>query len=133
MKSNGSPKILIVTTPIRLIPSDFPPLGSLSVITALKKAGFNKTEFYNIDYLRPSFAKVLDYIERKNPDIIGISAVVSTAYEYTKKLSLEIKKRLPNATILMGVNMGASAEIVLKKLVCSLFAPVKVSERRLIL
>ena len=90
-------------------------MGSLSVITALKKAGFNKTEFYDIDYLRPSFAEVLDYIERKNPDILGISAVVSTAYEYTKKLSLEIKKRLPNTTILMGGNLGASAEIVLKK------------------
>ena len=42
---------------------------------------------------------------------------MSTAYEYTKKLSLEIKKRLPETTILMGGggNLGASAEVVLKK------------------
>ena len=115
MEPKKSPKILIVTTPLRPLPTDFPPMGSLSVITALHKAGFDKTEFYNIDFLRPSFSEVLDYIESKKPDILGISAVVSTAYEYTKNLSLEIKKRLPEATILMGGNLGASAEIVLKK------------------
>ena len=115
MKPKKAPKILIVTTPLRPIPTDFPPIGSLSVITALKKAGFDKTEFYNIDFLRPSFADALKYIEDKKPDILGISAVVSTAYDYTKKLSLEIKKRLPDTTILMGGNLGASAEIVLKK------------------
>ncbi len=110
-----APNILIVTTPIRPIPTDYPPMGSLSVITALKKAGFNNTEFYNIDFLRPSFSDVLNYIENKKPDILGISAVVSTAYEYTKKLSLEIKKMLPDTTIIMGGNLGASAEIVLNK------------------
>ena len=115
MKSNDSPKILIVTIPLRPIPTDFPPMGSLSVITALKKAGFNNTEFYDIDYLRPALSDVLNYIEDKKPDILGISAVVSTAYEYTKNLSLEIQKRLPETTILMGGNLGASAEIVLKK------------------
>lgn len=115
MKPRESPSILIITTPLRPIPTDFPPMGSLSVITALHKAGFDKTVFYNVDFLRPSFAEVLDYIENNKPDILGISAVVSTAYEYTKNLSLEIKKRLPETTILMGGNLGASAEIVLKK------------------
>jgi len=88
MKPRESPRILIITTPLRPTPTDFPPMGSLSVITALHKAGFDKTEFYNVDFLRPSFAEVLDYIENNKPDILGISAVVSTAYEYTKNLSL---------------------------------------------
>jgi anaerobic magnesium-protoporphyrin IX monomethyl ester cyclase len=115
MDQRSSLKILLITTPLRPIPTEFPPLGSLSVATSLKNAGFDKTEFYNIDFLRPSFSDALDYIENKKPDILGISAVVSTAYEYTKNLSLEIKKRLPETTILMGGNLGASAEIVLKK------------------
>ena len=115
MELKKPPKTLIVTIPLRPIPTDFPPMGSLSVITALKKAGFNNTELYDIDFLRPSFSDVLDYIEEKNPDILGISAVVSTAYDYTKRLSLEIKKRRPETTILLGGNLGASAEIVLKK------------------
>lgn len=115
MKPKDSPKFLLVTTPIRPIPTEFPPMGSLSVITALKKAGFHDTEFYNIDFLRPSFPDVLNHIQTLKPNILGISAVVSTAYEYTKRLSLEIKKMLPETTILLGGNLGASAEIILKK------------------
>ena len=93
MISKNSPKILIATTPIRPIPAEFPPLGSLSVISALQKAGYKNTEFYHIDLLRPDYQDVIKHICSEKPDILGISAVVSTAYEYTKKLSLEIKKR----------------------------------------
>tara|TARA_B100000686_G_scaffold174337_2_gene181463 strand:+ start:555 stop:2522 length:1968 start_codon:yes stop_codon:yes gene_type:complete len=115
MNSKGNPKILIVTTPIRPIPTDFPPLGSLSIISALNKVGFKNTEFYNIDLLRPDYNDVIAHICSAKPDILGISAVVSTAYEYIKKLSLDIKKHLPDTTILLGGGLGASAEIVLKK------------------
>jgi anaerobic magnesium-protoporphyrin IX monomethyl ester cyclase len=109
------PKILIITTPIRPVPTEFPPLGSLSVISALNKAGFNDTELYNIDLLRPNYKDVISHIETSNPDILGISAVVSTAYEYSKRLSQDIKKLLPQTTIVLGGNLGASAEIILKK------------------
>ena len=115
MTQTKNPKILVVTIPIRPIPTEYPPTGSLSVINALKKAGFHDTEFYNIDFLRPSFPNVLNHIQTLKPDILGISAVVSTAYGYTKRLSLEIKKILPETFILLGGNLGASAEIILKK------------------
>jgi anaerobic magnesium-protoporphyrin IX monomethyl ester cyclase len=115
MSENTLPKILIITTPLRPIPTFFPPIGSLSVATALKKAGVADVLFYNIDLLRPSYAEALEHIVKEKPDIIGISAVVSTAYEYSKRLSLDIKRELPRVTILMGGNMGASAEIILKK------------------
>jgi anaerobic magnesium-protoporphyrin IX monomethyl ester cyclase len=115
MNPKGNPKILITTTPIRPVPTDFPPLGSLSIISALNKGGFKNTEFYHIDLLRPDFDDAITHICSAKPDIIGISAVVSTAYEYTKKLSFEIKKHLPETTILLGGSLGASAEIVLKK------------------
>jgi anaerobic magnesium-protoporphyrin IX monomethyl ester cyclase len=110
-----APKIIILTLPLRDTPTDFPPLGSLSVITALKKAGFENTHFYNLDFLRPKYEEVLTYLEKEKPDILGVSAVVSTGYGYTKKLSLDIKKLLPDVTILLGGNLGASAEILLKK------------------
>ena len=113
MSYPNTPKILIVTTPIRPTPDVFPPLGSLSIITALNKAGFNDTEFYNIDYLRPDYSEVINYIKKEKPDILGISSVVSTAYGYSKQLSLDIKRELPETTILLGGNLGASAEIIL--------------------
>jgi anaerobic magnesium-protoporphyrin IX monomethyl ester cyclase len=115
VKKRNGPKILIVTIPIRPVPTGFPPLGSLSVITALNKAGFADTEFYDIDYLRPDYSDVLDYIKKNKPDILGISAVVSTAYRYSKNLSIDIKKILPDTTIILGGNLGASAEIILEK------------------
>ena len=113
--AKSSPSILIITTPIRPIPTTYPPLGSLSILTVLKKAGYHDVEFYNIDYLRPKYADAVAHIKARKPDILGISAVVSTAYEYSKKLSLDIKEALPDTTILLGGNLGASAEILLKK------------------
>ena len=115
MSGKNHPKILIITTPIRPIPTDFPPLGSLSKITSLNKAGYQNVEFYNIDYLRPEYLDVIAHIKERKPDILGISAVVSTAYAYTKDLSLDIKNELPDTTIILGGNLGASAEIILKK------------------
>ncbi|MDP2816086.1 MAG: radical SAM protein, partial [Rectinemataceae bacterium] len=49
------------------------------------------------------------------PDIFAISAVVSTAYEYTKRLSLDVKKMLPNTLIVLGGNLGASANVLLRR------------------
>ena len=107
-------KIVVTTTPIRPIPTDYPPIGALSVISSLKNAGYSSTELYDIDRLRPSYQDALNHLINLQPDILGISAVVSTAYEYTKKFSLAIKKHLPNTTIILGGNLGASAEILLK-------------------
>jgi len=113
MKKNEL-KIVVTTTPIRPVPTDFPPIGALSVISSLKDAGYSSVKFYDIDRLRPSYEEALNHLMKLKPDIVGISAVVSTAYEYTKKLSLDIKKNLPNTTIVVGGNLGASAEILLK-------------------
>ncbi len=67
---------------------------------------------YNIDYLRPEYSDAINYIKEKKPDILGISAVVSTAYEYSKNISLDIKKVLPDTTIILGGNLGASNDTV---------------------
>ena len=109
------PKIIIITTPLREEPTDFPPIGSLSVITSLKRAGFVNTHFYNIDLLRSTFEETIAYLKKEKPDILGISAVVSTAYAFTKKISFAVREVLPNTTIFLGGNLGASAEIILKK------------------
>ena len=66
-----APKIIIITTPLREEPSDFPPIGSLSVITSLKREGFSNTHFYNIDLLRPTFEETIAYLKKEKPDILG--------------------------------------------------------------
>ena len=103
-------KIVICTTPIRPVPTDYPPLGSLAVIQSLCGAGYDPY-FYDIDGLRPSFEEVEKFFREYQPDVVGISAVVSTAYAYTKKLGLMIRRVAPNARIILGGNLAASAEI----------------------
>ncbi len=96
-------------------------MGALSVITSLKQAGFTDTHFYNSDLFRPPFKEAISddqmikYLMKEQPDILGISAVVSTGYEVAKKLSVAVKEFLPKTTILLGGNLGASAEVILHK------------------
>lgn len=109
------PKLLLVTTPIRPVPTQFPPIGALSLIKSLKARDKCDVEFYNIDANRPTYDEALAYIVRQAPTIFAISAVVSTAYEYTKRLSLDVKKALPDTVIACGGNLAASAEVLLKR------------------
>jgi anaerobic magnesium-protoporphyrin IX monomethyl ester cyclase len=108
-------KITIVTTPIRPEPSYFPPFGALTLVHHLKNNGFDDVEFYNIDANRPDYQTALDYIVKSKPDVLGISAVVSTAYEYSKRLSMDVKRLCPDTLIVLGGNMGASANVLLQK------------------
>jgi len=104
----------ICTTPIRPNPTDFPPLGSLAIIQSLKEIGTH-CDFYNIDFHRPDLESVAAYFRENQFDFVGISAVVSTAYAYTKTLSLLIKEVSPNTIQILGGNLGASAEVILRR------------------
>lgn len=108
-------KCLFITLPHREKPDNFPPYGSMAVITALRRAGYKSTYLYNIDVLRPSKQEALDHINTFKPDILCISAPVSTAYENCKFFALETKRLLPDTIIVLGGNMAASAELLLKK------------------
>jgi anaerobic magnesium-protoporphyrin IX monomethyl ester cyclase len=108
-------KIMLVTTPIRPVPTTYPPFGCLTLMTYLRKNGVDGVEFYNIDGNRPDYDEVLAHIRAAKPDVLGISAVVSTAYGYTKRLSLDVKKMLPDTLIVVGGNLAASAEVLLRR------------------
>ena len=107
-------KICICTTPIRPVPNDFPPFGSMAVIQSLRKIG-EDAQFFNIDYFRYRHNEIEAYFKEQQFDLVGISAVVSTAYVYTKYLSNLIRTVSPNTTIIVGGNLAASAEILLHK------------------
>lgn len=107
-------KVVLITTPIRPIPTAFPPIGSLSIINYLRKYDI-PVDFYHIDALRPSYEEALKYIVDSRPDVLGISSVVSTAYMYTKRLALDVKAALPNTIIIVGGSLSASAEVLLKR------------------
>jgi len=107
-------KICICTTPIRPVPTDFPPFGSMAIIQSLRKIGENAS-FYHIDYHRYSNEQNLKYFKEKQFDLVGISAVVSTAYAYTKYLINLIKNVSPKTIVYVGGNLAASSEILHRK------------------
>ena len=107
-------KICICTTPIRPTPTEFPPFGSMAIIQALRNSGEN-VSFYNIDYHRYNHGQNSEYFKSKQFDIVGISAVVSTAYTYTKYLIQLIKKVSPKTIVVVGGGLAASSEILHRK------------------
>jgi len=86
----------------------------MSIIEALQDIG-EQPKFYNIDYYRYSQDQISSWFEEHQFDMVGISAVVSTAYGYTKWLTNIIHQVSPKTTIVIGGNLAASAEILLKK------------------
>jgi Fe-S oxidoreductase len=107
-------KICIVTTPIRPVPTNYPPFGSMAIIQSLRSIE-QDVSFYNIDYHRYTHEQNLEYFKKNNFDAVGISAVVSTAYKYSKYLAHLIKKINPNTIVFLGGGMAASAEILHRK------------------
>lgn len=107
-------KICVCTTPIRPYPTTFPPFGSMAIIQSLRKIG-EDVSFLNIDYFRYNHIEIEAYFKKNQFNIVGISAVVSTAYAYTKYLSNLIRSVSPDTVIIVGGNLAASSEILLRK------------------
>lgn len=109
-------KILICTSRIRPdgIQTIFPPLGAMAVIQSLITAGYEDTSLFDIDGLRPPEADVIAQLERDRPDVVGISGVVSTAYKFIKQLTHTIHEILPETVVVVGGNVAASSEILLR-------------------
>ncbi len=107
-------KTLFINLPQRDTAGTFPPFGPLAVMTYLQKAGYTDLSFYNMDLRRLAREEALDHIVSVKPDILCISAPVSTSYENCRYYSIGIKKRLPKVTIVLGGNLAASAEIILR-------------------
>ena len=107
-------KILLCNIALRAQADPFPPVACTGIINYLKRGGYN-AEFFDIDATRPSDEKILEYFAKGRFDIVGISAVVSTGYAYTKKLAHLIKKGSPSTRIIVGGNLAATHEVLLRK------------------
>jgi anaerobic magnesium-protoporphyrin IX monomethyl ester cyclase len=111
---NQQPRIMFATIPLRA-PSSHIPIASLAIMSELKRKGYTDLHLFEINILRPSYEEVLERFKVLRPDIIGLSAVVSTSYAFVKKLTKDIKEILPECLIVCGGNMVASANVLLKR------------------
>ena len=112
--SNMGVKISLCNIALRAQADPFPPVACTGIINYLRRAGF-EAEFFDIDSRRPSEKTISEYFVREKFDIVGISAVVSTGYAYTKNLAHLIKKACPQTKIIVGGNLVATHEVLLRK------------------
>jgi len=107
-------KIVLCNLAIREQRNTWPPVACTSLCNVLAREGYNPV-FYDTDAKRPSPEDLNRYFEKERFNIVGISAVVSTGYEYTKRLARIIKKASPETQIILGGNLAAAYEVILRK------------------
>jgi radical SAM superfamily enzyme YgiQ (UPF0313 family) len=83
----------------------------MAIMHALRGAGYDPY-FFDIDGLRPSFEEIEMFFRERQPDVLGISAVVATAYGNVKKLTQIVRRVSPRTRILLGGNLAASSEML---------------------
>ena len=74
-----------------------------------------KTSYYDVDMLYPTDDEIREFFKNNKPDIVGLSAVVSTSYLQTKRLSKIIKETSPETLIVCGGYLTAAAKTILIK------------------
>ncbi len=86
-----------------------PKVAIVSLVTQMKRAGFppSSYDFYDIDMLYPSDDEIRKYFSSYKPNVVGLSAVVSTSYSQIKRISTIIRSELPDCWIVMGGNLSA--------------------------
>lgn len=107
-------KILLCNIAIRNKPDPFPPVACTSLFNVLKRNGYDPV-FYDIDAKRPSPEELFVYFKKEQFDLVGISAVVSTGYKNAKNLAGIIKNACSSTKIILGGNLAAAYEVVLRK------------------
>src|SRR3989344_8895854 len=86
-------KVVLCTTPQVIFKDrslgEYPTNPKMAIVTIykwMKDAGFNPS-FYDIDNLVPTDDEIFQYFQEKQPDVVGISAVVSASYAQVKRIS----------------------------------------------
>ena len=94
-----------------------PKVAIISLIRWMEQNGYSKKnwDFYDIDMLYPSDEEIREYFKKLQPQVVGLSAVVSTSFSQVKRISKLIREECPDCWVVMGGNLAASSESVLFK------------------
>ncbi len=94
-----------------------PKIAIVSLIKWMRREGFDDkdVDYYDADMLLPSDEELDAYFRRYRPEIVGLSAVVSTCYAQVKRISSILRKSCPDAWIVMGGSLSAASNLVLNK------------------
>ena len=71
--------------------------------------------FLDIEMLNLSDEALEDYFLETAPDIVGLSGVLSHSYLQVERVSAIVRRLLPEAWIIVGGHITASANLILRK------------------
>ena len=91
-----------------------PKIAITSLNNWANKHGFG-CKFYDIDMLYPDDEALEKYFRDEQPDVVGLSAVVSTCYMQVKRITKIIRKVKKETLIVCGGYLTAAANVVLRK------------------
>lgn len=94
-----------------------PKLAIVALVSWMEKNGYTaeQYDFYDIDTLLPSDEAIAAYFREYQPDVVGLSAIISAFYPALKRIAAIIRRECPNAWIVMGGHMAAAANTILRK------------------
>ena len=107
-----SSRIQLIIPPLREKPTHYPPFGALYVAASLIEDG-HEVQILNVDVERIHYSEVIKRIHDFNPDVIGFSGIVTTAYKYIKEMSRIIRESFPETKLIVGGSISAAAEIIM--------------------
>jgi radical SAM superfamily enzyme YgiQ (UPF0313 family) len=105
-------RILLINSPIRLEANpNCIPYGLATVAATLRNQGFH-VEIYDANALRPSESELLEALEGKQWDVVGISGLITT-YRFQKWLIPRLKAMRPEAVTVSGGGLATSSSDLL--------------------
>jgi radical SAM superfamily enzyme YgiQ (UPF0313 family) len=92
-------------------------LGVTRVIRWMEKNDYtpDSYDFFDIDALTPDDNEIKKYFEEYQPDVIGLSAVVSTSYIQVRRITKIAREVCPSVWIICGGGLANSANVLLRK------------------
>ena len=122
--------ILLCTVPVEAVGSQplrkrsegpfplTPKLAISEIAMWMEKNGYSDYKYYDIDMLYPDDLEYLQFkafIKQNKPDVVGLSAVVSTSYQQVKHIARIIKELSPDSFIVTGGYLASAANVILRK------------------
>lgn len=94
-----------------------PKIAIVSLLNWMGKSGWPREswDYYDVDMELPDDERLARYFREARPDVVGLSAVVSTCYYQVRRISRILRQTLPDAWIVLGGSLTASANLVLRK------------------
>jgi len=90
-----------------------PPYGAMYIASALIEDKHDvRIECGDLEVL--DGPALVERIRLFKPDVVGISAIISTSYKYVKDVSFAVKEAFPDIKIIVGGGLGAAGDVVLR-------------------